>query len=378
MVGLLMEDDGRMSVEARDRQAIILVGEYNYGRFPLGAAWPRAVVPVLNRPQLWHVLKHLGRAGFGQVAICGNGSTMRIREELAGRFPEGMILRWVDGPSPRGAAGCVRDAYEKLDRTRPVFVVEGSLHPQSIDNVTVPTGQSSGIKVYYGREDGSDAGAAQPAGMYWVWPDVMPSIPEQGFCDLKQQLLPTLRRAGIDVRMQSLGDLRPRLSTLSSYLSLNYSLLVEAELDPTIVSSLGSERLDDAEVWVDGPCQVDASAQFAGPVLLGRGVRVEADCVVVGPTVIGDGTVIERGAYIRDSVVWRRTRVGEDCELTGVLAVDGVEIESGTTASYMAFVDWDIDMRQAHEWQMAGISPVRHAGHGQGSRFMAWQRTAAL
>ena len=120
-----MEDNERMSDQARDLQAAVLVGEYNHGRFPLGATWPRAVVPVLNRPQLWHILEHLRHAGFREVAICGNGGTERIHEELAGRAPEGIIIKWIEGPSPRGAAGCVRDAYEKLDRSRPVFVVEG-------------------------------------------------------------------------------------------------------------------------------------------------------------------------------------------------------------------------------------------------------------
>ena len=344
-----------------DRQAAVLVGEYNYGRFPLGASWPRAVVPVLNRPQLWHVLKRLAEAGFGVAAICGNGSTGRIREELAGLPLPAIELAWIDGPSPRGAAGCIRDAYDALDADKPLFVAEGSLHLRDGDDLRSPSGQSSGLRMFYGHEldeQGSQTGAARPAGTYWAWPDIVRHIPALGFYDLKQQLLPKLRDAGTDVRMESAGRLRPRIDSLPAYLDVNYSLLVEAELNPSLPESLGWRWIPEVDVWADGDCRVDPSAQFAGPVLLGRGARIEADCVVVGPTVIGAGTIVERGSYVRDSVLWQRVRVGQDSELTGILAVDGVEIADGTAADYTAFVDWDLDVRQAHAWRMAGFSPA--------------------
>ena len=62
----------------------------------------------------------------------------------------------------------------------------------------------------------------------------------------------------------------------------------------------------------DADHDISGDARFVGPVLLGRGVRVEPEVVVVGPSILCDGCTVGRGALVDSSIVGTRVAIESD------------------------------------------------------------------
>src|SRR5262249_14290437 len=173
------------------------------------------------------------------------------------------------------------------------------------------------------KAEGQRGGAESlsPAGVFVFDARVLSHIPETGYQDIKEMLIPRLYRAGERVRMHSACGACPRVSSPESYLAVNAWLLERLGAAPAGCVGVG-------EAWVDGRAEVDADARLIGPVLVGPEARVAARALVVGPTVIGTGSQIGPGALGCRSVIWDRCRIGEEghvdrCILTDDAVVAG-------------------------------------------------------
>jgi hypothetical protein len=321
------------------------------------------------------MLHRFAESGFKSVVVCGNGDTRRLQEVVSDHTPSDLQVIWHDSVSPRGAAGCVADAAQLLDPDHPILVAEASLFLPDLDCLEPPSDQSSGLRIYCGRPSSvahSAIETSEPSGIYWMWPDVLAHIPLKGFFDLKEQLLPILCGRRCDIRTEQIGVALRRISTIESYLELNYSLIAEASRPDAEAGYLRSAVPHGEELWLEESCFVDPTAELVGPILLGPGVAIQKDCVVVGPTVVGAGTVIERGASVRDSILWRGVRVGSGGELNGVLAMDRVTTMPGISANYSIFLNRDTaDQPPPRSIDSAGIfnnlppsGPQHSAAHG--------------
>src|SRR4030042_7070635 len=102
-------------------KAVILVGGEGTRLRPLTCNIPKAVVPVLNRPFLEHLLLYLKRHAIDDIVLAMGYNPEPIRESLGNGSHLGIHLTYVIEESPLGTAGAVKNAERFLDDTFVVF-----------------------------------------------------------------------------------------------------------------------------------------------------------------------------------------------------------------------------------------------------------------
>src|ERR1700747_3391576 len=90
--------------------AIVLAGGYRSMERTLAGLLPRPLMPVALVPLVGHLLRWLQAADITRLHVCTNGYARAIHGCLTGAIAEPALLSYVEDATPRGPAGCARDA----------------------------------------------------------------------------------------------------------------------------------------------------------------------------------------------------------------------------------------------------------------------------
>jgi mannose-1-phosphate guanylyltransferase len=165
-----------------------------------------------------------------------------------------------------------------------------------------------------------------PSGIYVFSRRALGFVPERGFYDIKETLIPQLHRAGERVLAYSADSPCPRALDAASYRAVNEwmveHLVASRKVPEGYVLSGGCLVHRDAVVSRD--------ATLVGPVMVGPGARIEAGAVVVGPSTIGRNAVIGRGVMVSRSAVWRRSVLHDQSVADRCILADDTIIASRT------------------------------------------------
>jgi NDP-sugar pyrophosphorylase family protein len=97
-------------------QVVILAGGLGTRLGPLTAQVPKALLPVMGRPFLAHVLELLHQQGMHRVLLCVGHLGEQIEETFGDGRSFGLRLAWHhDGPRLLGTGGALRAALAQLD-----------------------------------------------------------------------------------------------------------------------------------------------------------------------------------------------------------------------------------------------------------------------
>lgn len=260
---------------------------------PLRAGVGRPIVSLPLRQGLtlfgaWlHVLRSIGQSVDLIVATNLDEDVPLLREQLKS---EAVGCPWIrsvrvarDPNEWRGSAGVLRDlAGETVGDGECVLMLEGGcLPPVSLEPI-VASLEAGAIMAVGATDD------LTPAGAIGCRVDVLSIVPDVGYCDLKEQVIPRLTRRGADVRAIRVSDELVRLRDLDSYL---YA-----------VTRIGSDSETDSS---DQPW---------------RGLGV---CLVE------DGATVDAGAILKQSVVLRGASIGAAAILNGCVAAAGASVGPG-------------------------------------------------
>jgi len=275
--------DSRLAAESSAQQmptVVLLAGTLSPS--PLRAA---IELPVLCLPlgrdrtvlDAWlRVLADVG--GLGDVRVVGNDwpdDGRLVRESIAASdFTNCKTtnVRPVTDPAAwRGTAGIVHDVTADLAPDAVVLVIESHTLP--------PDDLAPVLERMNGTLDGivGICGADVPAGVYAFRRAAFANVPDVGYIDLKEQLLPQLAKDGANVRVARLGDAILRLRELEGYLD---------------AVARDFARHGETKTRIAPNASVSGSA------------------MVHGTCVIETGAVVEDGAVVHDSVVLRGATVG--------------------------------------------------------------------
>jgi len=304
---------------------IVLAGVYPGGQSELDQLVPRPLLPVAQQPLITYALRWMKGGGLSRATICANSASRDIRAHLKGSAIA-MRVDYLEDWSPRGAAGCVRDAGIKTDAD--TFVVADGTSVPVVDlGELLEAHQTAGaaVTVVVGADA---AGRLRPSGVYVFDRRSFDFIPEDGFQDIKEKLIPRLYGAGEHVSTHMARAVAPRVVDTDTYLALNEWAVARVSRDPDPADGF---RVS-GEAVVHGSAAVDASARLLGPVLLGARVSVHAGATIVGPVSIGPGTTVGRGAVVSRSVVWSGCVVGEGAFVDRCMLADGAAIEPRQSA----------------------------------------------
>ncbi|GMU81579.1 MAG: hypothetical protein AMXMBFR47_14500 [Planctomycetota bacterium] len=309
--------------------AIILAGQLTRGRSSLDSAGPRSLLTVGHARWLHLVIDQCVSAGVTSIGVCVTELPQRLAAELE-PWVERVDLRVLVDGVPRGSAGCCRDAVELFDADAFV-VVEGSAHPRlPVAELLAHHRRGRAALTLAVSECGDGAvhaGGVQatPVGVAVMSAECLRQVPDVGFQDLKEGLIPRALAEGRSGGTFRVERESPRIRDLETYL-YSQRLLLEDTIGAGVgvFEAWGSAPRADSGVAGDWP-----GVEFIGPVLVGAGTRIGSGSILVGPCVIGPGCTLDEGVVVAGSVVREGCRVGSRSVVRNSLLLPGTALDSG-------------------------------------------------
>ena len=330
-------------------QAVIIAGGLGTRLRPLTFKRPKALVPLLNRPQVLHILDRLPKE-VDEVFVAVNYMYDRVRQFFR-ETDLGRSVEVIEEKEPLGTAGAVKNVGSRLDGTFAVYngdVVDSldfsallAFHRKRRGLATIALFEVEDpspfgvVEMDDGRVSrfvekptkGEAPSRLVSAGRYLFEPEVLDRIPAARAVSMEREVFPAL--AGKDLFGFPFTGYWSDAGTLESYLRAASILLAHggAGVDPAADTSRAS---------IEPPVLIPESCSVAGRVgpnvVLGGGCRIE-DAVVdnstlfdraqvesrasVTDSIIGAGSVIGRGATVEASIIADGERVGEGKRVLG-------------------------------------------------------------
>jgi NDP-sugar pyrophosphorylase family protein len=306
---------------------------------PLTDLVSKPMAPIVNRPALHHILRLLGRHGFGEVVINLHHLPETITDWFGDGGSLGMDITYSFEPELLGTAGGVKnnatflgddtflvmsgDALTDIDLTGLVATHRrrGSIATLAVKEVPDPS--LYGVVVV--DDDDRVVGFQEKppreqalsrlcnCGIYVFEPDILSHIPPDQFDDFGRRLFPDLLRSRVPFHALTMAGYWSDVGNLGEYIRGNADALagrVEVEIPGTEIRP---------GVWVEEEVRVAPSARIEPRVVIGRSCEIGEDVVLEGPTVIGDGSVLGAGSHVARGLVLPRSHIPP-----GSLLVEGV------------------------------------------------------
>jgi mannose-1-phosphate guanylyltransferase / phosphomannomutase len=300
--------------------AVVLAGTHHWSGSLFERLAPRPLVPVALRPLISYPLRWLSQGGVGRATICANGTTRVLEAALGDGHDLGIEIDYYQDGTPRGAAGCVRDAALRTG-SETLVVTDGTAIPTLDLAELLAFHRAAGAAVTAVVHRESPAASPSPGGVYVFERRVLDHVASSGFQDIKENLIPKLHRLGERVVAHESAAFCPHVFNAQTYLAVN-----EWMLQWLAPEEAGCRAL------VDPTAQVAPGARLVGPVQLGPGARVEAGATIVGPTSIGHDSTVGRNALVARSVIWSHCAVGERSVVHGCVMGSEAAVHPGSRA----------------------------------------------
>jgi NDP-sugar pyrophosphorylase family protein len=308
---------------------IVLVGTHPWANSAFDKLLPRTLLPIAHRPLISYALSWLSEGGIPTAAVVANRETQVLQSLLPRHVPDGMRISYHEDAMPRGAAGALRDAGVATE-CETFIVTDGTSIPcvDLRDLLAHHWASQATVTVLVHREPARHGNPCVqvPTGVYVCSRKALDEIPERGFYDLKENLVPQLYRSGKRVVAFGTDAANPRVLDASSYLAVNEWTVEQLVLSGDVPE--GYERAGDCLYHRDA--LIADNADFVGPVLVGPGARVMSRAVVVGPTSIGREAVLNPGVLVSRSAVWRRSLIGDHAIADRCILADDTVLEART------------------------------------------------
>lgn len=319
---------------------IVLVGGQHWDARGIDSVLPRPLLPIGAAPLISHLLRWLSEAGVSDATLCATGYSQYLRRLLGAQSACGTELHYYEDWTPRGPAGCARDAGERA-AGETLLICEGSVLPCFPASDALRAHHASGAALTVVAQpddewDGLPAEAASraeagqaplsrdrlmPAGVYVLSRRALGQIPPVGYQDIKEMLIPALHRSGAHVGVFVPESISLRITDAQSYLAAHEQLL--DALGASAVA--GSSFRRQGSAWLHPTADV-GRAHLIGPVLIGPETVIADNAVVIGPAAIGASCVVGPHAVISRSVLWDGARVSRWAVVDRCTLTHGAEV----------------------------------------------------
>ncbi len=353
-------------------KAVILAGGQDTHLVPLVRTVPKPLLPVANRPMVEYLLDLLRTNGIREVALAVNAAADPYQDVLGEGRRLGMRLHFSRETVPKGTAGCLLALADFIGH-EPFLVIHGSLfldadlralaefhqsrkalatlgvrrnaeRSRDWHHLELRLGEGDRVEGFKVRNlSDREQLAPVPAGVYVFDPAVLSEIQPGVYYDIKEQLLPRLRKAGKPVFACEIRGYCRNVLELKDYLSINRSVL-RGEVNGYRFEGQIAEG-----IWVGRGSEVSPMATLHGPVMIGRDCVIGPGVQIIGPVCVGDGCVVEEGTLLRESLLLAGSRVERNSRIEGcVLAADTVVSEGQVLREVVAIPEsmdvGDIDL----------------------------------
>ncbi len=323
-------------------KAVILVGGEGTRLRPLTCNTTKAMVPVLNKPFLEHLLGYLKGHGVTDIILAMSYLPQGIKDYFGGGAGLGVSLSYLVEEEPLGTAGAVKNAEGYLGES--FLMLNGDIFTDlditamidfhrrkkaaatiAVTPVEDPTAyglietDDNGRITRFREKPARDEVTTNNinAGIYVLEPDILAKIPPGKKVSIERETFQDLLSQGEAVYAYSSAAYWLDMGTPEKYLRLNHDLLLGRA--PSLFRSSGVQT---------GSSRIDPSATIEAPVLIGDGCVIGPGAAVRGPAVIGPECQIEAGAVIEGAVLWDNVSVGRRATLRNCIAASHSQIRA--------------------------------------------------
>ncbi len=320
-------------------KAVILIGGQGTRLRPLTCTIPKAMVPVLNRPFLAHLLLYLKKHGVDEAILAMGYLPDAIQKGLGDGSSLGVRITYVVEKSPLGTAGAVKNADTFLDDTFLVFngdiltdidltemikrhheaKPKASIALTPVEDPTafgvVETDNKGRVRRFVEKPTRDQVNTNMiNAGIYILEPEVLSLIPANTPFMFEHHLFPALLSRGDAMIAYPSHAYWIDIGTPEKYLKAHHDLL----------------RKQEPEVQTEDGTIVHPSARISGPVILGAGCTIAEGVTITGPTILGPDCRIGKRAVIDGAVVWGGAIAGEGAVIRRCLVGSGDCLDKGS------------------------------------------------
>lgn len=314
-------------------RAIVLVGGQGTRLRPLTWRSPKALVPVLNRPLLEHLLLHLKRHAITRITLAMTQRNAEIRDAFGDGSALGIELDYAYEDTPLGSGGAIASVAQGWDE--PFLVANGdiitdldltamfafhrehnaelTMHLHEVDDpsefgvaVTAEDGRITEFVEKPPRE--SAPSKLINAGNWLFEPSTISGLSPTEFNRVEDGLFPQMCEAN-----------RP----------------IYGFSQPSYWRDIGNSeslRLVNLEL-VDGaiPGRVPADADG---LLVGAGATIASGANLQRPAVIGDDCTVGDGANVTSSVCWDHVVLEDGATVHDSVLASGVTVGAGAIVEH--------------------------------------------
>jgi mannose-1-phosphate guanylyltransferase/phosphomannomutase len=332
-------------------KAVVMAGGSGSRLRPLTLERPKPMVPIVNKPVIEHILDLLKYHGITEVVITVQYLADMIQDFFGDGSGRGMCIHYSVEESPLGTAGSVKNAQEFLDET--FIIISGdaltnlnltdliAFHKRHDTLATLGLYKFS-IPVDYGvivlnahqqivrfQEKpswGSVMSDYVNTGIYVLEPEILdffePNIP----FDFSNDLFPLLHQKNYPLYGYVADDYYwCDIGNISEYMRANANVLEGLVEGLDLGTALGPG------IWAERDVEVAPSAHLEGPIYLGRSVQIKENAIIRGPTVIRDYAVVDTGAQIDRSILWRNCYIGARAQVNGAIILRQCSLKASAT-----------------------------------------------
>jgi mannose-1-phosphate guanylyltransferase len=341
-------------------QAVILVGGQGTRLRPLTTNVPKPIVTLVDRPFLSFMLAWLRGHGVEDVVMSCGFLADSVREVLGDGTRDGVRLRYVEEPEPRGTAGALKLAEPMLDER--FLMLNGDVLTDIDLSAQLAQHQATGARATlalvpvpdpsaYGlvlldedrsvREFIEKPSAEQQvatnlisAGAYVLEREILELVPPDRNVSIEREVWPRLVGSGLYGYPS--GGYWLDIGTPARYLQGTFDI-IEGNVETAV-----RERLGDG--WLAVAEDAEVLGRVVPPSLLERGVRVAEGAQVGSLVVLGEGVSVGRGSRVERAVVLAGAQIGAGCELRDCIIAPGCRIGDGTSVSGGAVLGEDVEV----------------------------------
>lgn len=341
-------------------KAVILAGGHGKRLRPLTYTKPKPMLPLLDKPVLQYIVEGLATQGFDEIIVTTNYLREQVIDHFRGGEAFGVKMIYPLEEKPLGTAGSVKNAEKYLDETFAVVQGDG-ISDINLKNVLSyhNAGSSLATIVLAAVDDPSGYGVVElnsdsevvkfrekpkpeecfsnlvNTGLYLFEPEVLKYIPAEKEYDFARNLFPKLLTLGKEVRGYRSTDFWVDIGRPDKYMEAIRWAFEKRRNE--LVSELDAEK--PTSMILGEGVKIDAEAKIQGQVLLKDGCCVGRGAIIEGCSVIEKDVEIADGARIVDSVIYQGSDIGR-CSHVGRSIVaeectigDHVEIEESVVGA---------------------------------------------
>ncbi len=331
------------------KKAIILAGGQNTKLNPLVNYYPVWMLPVLSRPIIEYNIDILRKIGIEDITI-----SLSEHYEIPDIFKEKKFsdikINFHVEDKPRGTAGALKDLEEFIGEH--VFIVINSgIFIEKIDinkalelfyksksaalvgvtkeiednNVRegIKIASDSNIKSFHIIHSSMDKRSPwKSSGIYIFDPAILKFITYSGYMDIKEQLIPALKRESLNVSAYEIEGSYQCIDTVNDYIRIHRDILQNGNTNLYLGDKLEvSER-----VWAGKDVEISPKAYLLGPIVIGDNCKIEDSAQIIGPAVIGNRCQISQGVLFRESILYDDVSLSNGVKIEYSLIFNGTDL----------------------------------------------------